>query len=72
MNPPTETYAGHLETTKREALLDLHHLLETNAPLLGVPTGKAKSPTQPKGPAASLLGVPPTGNTDIWTPAKLR
>jgi hypothetical protein len=49
MNPPTDTYVGHLEQTQRGVLINLQNILNSNLQLNDNNTT----------PDASLLGVPP-------------
>ena len=73
LNPPTETYVGHLEQTQRGELIQLHELHhqtaqpinvtkdgKETAPVLGVPKGPTKETLAPiqTGARAPLLGVP--------------
>jgi hypothetical protein len=79
MNPPTETYVGHLEQTQRGELIQLHELLNQSAPrinatkatkepasILGVPKGPNEQPTPP----ASVLGVPTGAPTEPSAPRR--
>ena len=49
MNPPTETYVGHMDQTQRRVLINLQELLHSNVN----PPEKSSKPTD-----ASVLGVP--------------
>ena len=73
MNPPTETYVGHMDQTQRGVLINLQELLHSNVkppeksskstdvPVLGVPKGIPPQPQSPPSTAGAhdpLLGVP--------------
>jgi hypothetical protein len=60
LNPPTETYVGHMEQTQRGQLIQLHELLnQTVQPVTSKSTDKPNAPAPLEQRRMPPLGVPP-------------